>query len=373
MMNAKNKTNNPRRLIAAAMLLAAGSVLTGCEDDGDQGAQALIAGTLAAVQSKTLSSISQAYGDRYVTMKRVRYCRNWLCTKATTPSEFRFWENRNVDRGKQRETYIAVINPGRSNIENIVFFAAGQQSFTSGVSVATANVLTGQPKDYKKNCKGKCRSASRRIHGDSLAVYLMNQGKFSTGKTLYVLAFDAQFNHEYGSSEKNKIENAYYDYLVNNVDYWRIKRIILGGSSRGGALAFRLAKRFRGDWRYDTKATIVQGFDATFIKHQELGATTTLYTNPLNSSWKGRYTNISAQFPNRVKLALNQMVSGKEAVPLSGARGFVYRTSNVDYGWFKQKWVNIPHGDIGSNFAYKNQTVDYARNHINQKLAEFGL
>lgn len=320
------------------------------------------------------SATVPSYGSRYVTMKRVRYCGGFLCTNATTPSEFRYWEDHNVDRDKQRETYIASLNPGRTNIENIVFFSAGQQTLTStGAFLSTTNVLTGQPEDYKNGCTGNCASAGRYLDGRSLVVYLMNQPRFATSKTLYVLVFDAQFNFEYSSGERQKMENAYFAYLTANVDATRVKRIVLGGSSRGGALSYRLAQRFRGDSRFSSKALVVEGFDATTKTGDELNATSTLFTNPLNSSWKGRYLNIAAEFPNRNLLALNQIASGQEAFALTGARGFVYTTYSSDFGWFRQKWVNIKHGDIGSDYNYRSETMEYAAEHIESKFTEFGL
>ena len=313
-----------------------------------------------------------------VTMKHVRYCTKkvlGVCTSSTTPAEFSAWQTHDVKDSRQKETYLATLAPSsRSAIENIVFFSAGQQGLDATFTDTTNNVLTGQPEGYRSMCNGKCFSATVWIDGRSLAVQLMNHPTFNRSKTLYVLVFDAQFNFNYGADAKMKVENAFHDYIRGLVDTWRIQRIILGGSSRGGALSFRLAHRFLSSNTYPGAKIITEGFDAVFVKDQELGATSLFYDNPLNSGgYKGRYANVYGYFaPYASRFASAQIVGGQEAVIISGARGVVYSPCDVDHGWWSQRWVDMEHSDIGRDYNSPH-TLPGAYNHILLSMDRLGM
>ncbi len=321
------------------------------------------------------------HDDIAVTMKHVRYCKKralGVCTKSKTPDEFAAWKTHDVKDSRQKETYLATVTPGsKSAIENIVFLSAGQQGLDATFTAAPRNVVTGQPDDYRSLCKGKCFSKTVYIDGRSLASRLMMHPTFARSKTLYVLVFDAQFNHNYSASHKTKVERAFDTYIQGLVDRYRISRIIVGGSSRGGALAFRLAHRFLSQNRYPNAKIIAQGFDATFMKNQELGSTGVFYDNPLNSGgYKGRYADLDDYFARYVsRFASSQIVGGQEAVITSGARGSVYRSYDVDYGWWKQTWVDMEHNTIGRSYRSENlaRTVDHAYRDILHSMNRLGI
>lgn len=313
-----------------------------------------------------------------VTMKHVRYCTKrflGVCTKSTTPSEFSAWETHGVKQSRQKETYLAKRAPSnRSAIENIVFMSAGQQGLDATFTDTTTNVLTGQPGDYRSQCKGTCFSKTVLIDGRSLAVRLMNHPTFSTTNTLYVLVFDAQFNFNYGADAKLKVEKAFDSYIQGLVDNHRIQRIVLGGSSRGGALVFRLAHRMLSNNTYPNAKIITEGFDAVFVQNQELGSTSTLYDNPLNSgSYCGRFANLYNYFePYSDRFASEQIVGGQEVVIISGARGAAYKPYDVDYGWWSQRWVDMKHTDIGRDYNSPH-TLPHAYDHILLSMSRLGM
>lgn len=332
----------------------------------------------AQVMANKLQAEAVVASNVAVTMKHVRYCtRKFLgvCTRSTTPSEFSAWEIHGVKQTRQKDTYLTTLAPSsRSAIENIVFFSAGQQGLDATFTDTTPNVLTGQPDGYRSMCNGTCSSRTVYIDGRSLAVRLMSHPTFARSKTLYVLVFDAQFNFNYGADAKMETENAFNAYIKGLVDTYRIQRIILGGSSRGGALAFRLAHRFLSNNTYPNAKIITEGFDAVFVKNQELGATSTLYDNPLNSgSYRGRYANVYSYFaPYSDRFASEQIVGGQEAVIISGARGVVYRTYDVDYGWWSQRWVDMKHSDIGRDYNSPH-TISKAYDHILLSMSRLGM
>ncbi|GAB4562900.1 MAG: hypothetical protein Tsb0020_11620 [Haliangiales bacterium] len=313
-----------------------------------------------------------------VTMKHVRYCTKrflGVCTKSTTPSEFSAWQSHDVKDSRQKETYLAKLGPSNpSAIENIVFLSAGQQGLDATFTDSTTNVLTGQPGDYRSQCKGTCFSKTVYLDGRSLAARLMGHPTFSTSNTLYVLVFDAQFNFNYGADAKMKVERAFDSYLQGLVDNHRIQRIILGGSSRGGALVFRLAHRMLSNNTYPNAKIITEGFDAVFVQNQELGSTSFMYDNPLNSgSYKGRFADVGSYFaPYGNRFASAQIVGGQEVVIITGARGAVYQPWDVDYGWWSQRWVDMKHTDIGRDYNSPH-TLPLAYEHILLSMSRLGM
>lgn len=364
------------RLLLALITLA---VLGGCHagaapgESDDASGVALLSALSAGVNSAvTQTNELSALPGYWVKAERVRYCKNTFCTRATTAPRFQEWEQENVDRGKQRETYIAVVSePARSSVENVVFLSAGQQTTLDGNGYN--NVVTGQPEKYKKNCKGKTASCWRQIDGRSLARHVINSGEFPLNKTLFVLVFDARFNYEISKNEKNKIENAYFRWLTNRVYSYRLKRFYLGGQSRGGCLAFRLGKRLRAHSAYRNVPMILQGYDAVCDKGEgELGTTKTKYGNPYNSKHHGFYTNLASQFPHKTNLGIHMVVGGGAVVPVLGVHAFVYtRGDTAQGGWHEQRWVNLDHSEMGRDYSKSPWTIDGGLDHMQRSLARF--
>lgn len=352
------------------MLLACGPMPQAEEGSIDVDALSTAVPSRAVAEVQAMSTSLPNYN---VLLKRVRYCKNWLCTRAETPSEFREWEQANVDRGKQRETYISVLSqPPISQVRHVVFISAGQQTTLDGNGYN--NVLTGQPADYKKNCKGQTRSCWRTIDGRSLARRVLASGIFPLSSTLFVLVFDARINYEIGSNEKQKIENAYFQWLTHRASSSQLETIYLAGQSRGGCLAYRLGKRFRDHSGYRSVPLIVQGYDAVCNKQQgEFGTTGTKYDNPLNSRYYSWRIDMAAQFPYRTDLALKQIHAGQQVVWIApfGVRALTYRSYDVDLGWWRQNWVNLEHSDMGRNYANRPYTLDPGMQHLLDKYYAF--
>ncbi|MCR9143800.1 MAG: hypothetical protein NXI24_16255 [bacterium] len=374
MRNLKHK-RIPGLLLAAVLLgLSACGAGAAAQDEGGSADLALLAALNAGVNAPSITQGNElsTLPGYWVKAERVRYCKNTFCTRATTPSRFQEWEQENVDRGKQRETYIAVVSePPRGSVENVVFLSAGQQTTLDGNGYN--NVVTGQPEKYKKNCKGKTASCWRQIDGRSLARHIINSGKFPLSKTLFVLVFDARFNYEISKNEKNKIENAYYRWLTNRVYSHKLKRFYLAGQSRGGCLAFRLGKRLRAHSSYRNVPMILQGYDAVCDKGEgELGTTKTKYGNPYNSNHHGFYTNLSGQFPHKTNLGIRMVVGGGAVVPVLGVHAFVYTRGNTGQGgWHEQTWVNLDHSEMGREYSKSPYTIDPGLNHMHRSLARF--
>jgi len=128
--------------------------------------------------------------------------------------------------------------------------------------------------------------------------------------------------------------------------------VLMVGSSRGGALASRLAKRLMGDSSPVRHARIlVATLDAVANKEQgECGITTGTTTNPLNGSYRAYKAALSDYFadPTPERLSIYQVIGGAKVVPLQPtnvARAFINDgTPTFDYSF---SWVDRGHTDIG--------------------------
>ena len=309
-----------------------------------------------------------------VYLKRVRYCTRYrfgICTRSSV--NYSEWENNGVSNAHQKSTYIGIVRqPAKSDIENINIYFAGQQPSGNGV----INVVTGQAAGYKSGCDGTTSGCYRSIDSRGLAAKIYNAGIFDWQKTFISVVYDTKFNHLLSSGEKSDMEDAYYDWIVNKFYSNKIKTIYLAGSSRGGCLAMRLAKRFRADFPESVRV-IVSSFDGVCKRSQsELGVTDYYQSNPYNTwphSRKGWYTNLNAQFPDKTELSIYHISGGGEVVPASGVRGFSYLSHDGDLGWYRQNWVNLAHTDIGRVYTSKmhnsNTTlIDSQVNFVNSKM-----
>ncbi|RTE65602.1 VCBS repeat-containing protein [Amphritea opalescens] len=339
-----------------------------------------------------LATSVASYADESVTLERVRYCDqrglNNICAgTATTPSKFQAWSNAGVSTEGQRNTYISIVNqPPKDQVRKVVFISAGQQTDPGGeergkIGKGYPNVLTGQPNDYKDGCMNATKSCTRTIDARSVLGRLRGDGKFSDSDTLFIAAFDMRFGYYRPSAEKQRRENAYWDFLTSQFDPSKVELIVLAGQSRGGCMMFRLGQKLRATSTYQNIPLIVQGLDpvctttGTPNLDRELPQLSGVYRNPLNNSYESYPIDMDQVFPSnhRNKLAVLDIHGGGEVwAQEPGIRSFTWKASDTDLGWWEQKWVNAGHEDMGGKYEHSWQTVDLAVTHIYDSMYVFG-
>jgi hypothetical protein len=334
--------------------------------------------------------------SKKVILYRVRYCasptvnNSNVCPTGKTTDQFKHWKN--VDKNVQKNTYLTVLSePKPEDVETVIFVSAGQQAEPKvGTLDALGeewgdgwpNVLTGQADNYKDGCKGRTKYCYRYMNSKSLAVKLYRSGVFDLKKTLFIVAFDARFHYEKPSSELLNIENAYWAYFTEKFDPGVVKRIILAGQSRGGCLNFRLARRLRHTEHYDKIPLITQGYDPVCHRNElgKIAHSNSNVTNPFNADYRSIIIQMDKVFPaaKRQHLALLDIHGGGPSIKLTKmVRSFTFKPlttqaqTEIDLGWWKQKWVNYSHTDMGGNFAHAHETVEPGYQHILQKVALF--
>ena len=264
--------------------------------------------------------------------------------------KFPQWKRNDVGFSDRSDTYIAVQSqPCRENVQHVAIFIAGQQGLFGDIGTKP-NGLTGQPDSW-----GPCgNSCTRTLDAQSLFLRIYRSGKLSPSNTLFALVFDSDFNYEASANDKNRKENAFFDWIRDNTTSSGLKTIYLAGSSRGGALTSRLAKRFKNDTSYRNIPLILQQMDSTYRPGHDMGVPDNFSkaNNPLNSNYQGIIADLHTQFLYRNKLAIFQVVGG-EKFKLDSVHGYTYRATecrlsvNCDLGWYRQRWVNLTHEQIG--------------------------
>ncbi len=295
-------------------------------------------------------------GDISILLERVRYCKHSTClTGGTTPYKFRFWEDNNVGDGDQRKTYITTLSePSKASVKNIAVFFAGQQGADFGNNDGVQNVVTGQPEGVKDGCKFDTKSCWRTANEDSLAIKIKNSGIFNMSNTFFAMVYDTAFYYGTLSGNKQDIEDAYYSWLRDKVEFSNLQVVYLGGSSRGGCLSLRLAKRFKADFPNGNVKVIVTGVDPVCNKSQgEMGATSTSHQNPYtdDNDYHTWNSDFNSQFPNKHGLYIYNVLGGERVVALSSSHSISYGGDELkDIGWYRHHWVAEEHKTMGRNY-----------------------
>lgn len=262
------------------------------------------------------------------------------------------WKRNGVGFSDRSDTYIAVQSqPCRQNVQHVAIFIAGQQSLFGDFTGSQANGLTGQPDKWRKRCGNDCK---RTLDSRSLFLRIYRSGRMPASNTLFAAVFNSDFNYEASTRDKQRKENAFYDWIRDNVNSRNLKTIYLAGSSRGGALTARLARRFKNDASFRNVPLILQNMDSTFRPGHDMGmpGNYQLSDNPLNHKYDGMISDLHRQFAYRNKLAIFQIVGGQR-FKLDSVHGYTYRARecrfsvNCDLSWYRQKWVNLTHEQIG--------------------------
>jgi hypothetical protein len=241
--------------------------------------------------------------------------------------------------------------------EAIVVISAGQKASSSG----HANGLTGQSSDWDSTCNDSgCSSVV--LDGRSLAMKLRGLGWFPAASTYLAVVNDNNFDHLFGSDTKQQMLDGFVRWLEDQIRP-ETRSIYLAGSSRGGCLVMRMARALRQNPAYDHIDVFVSSLDGVCKKSQnELGTYDHKIKNPVRpwgTSYGGWATDMYAQFPRRDRLSIYHIAGGEEVVPLSAIRTFSAYSgssppstgSNLDWGWYRQTWVEWQHKEIGNPYT----------------------
>jgi hypothetical protein len=274
--------------------------------------------------------------------------------------DFAFWEQADGKKTSRERMWISEVwKPEASRIRNVIFISAGQQG-TQYTWSAEANIGTGQSKGWRGAKEALTHTIPiRRL---SVAGLIYEDGVFNNGRrynfrpvdTLFVLVFDAAFYYGLNQSNKQKLEDGYYDYLIDKMGplHTNVQTLFMVGASRGGALICRLAKRFMdGSSPVGHANILLATLDGVAdVRQGECGTSTATITNPLNSHYRAYKATLSDYFgnPTPEQLSMYQVIGGAKVVFLeviNPARAFInYGTPTFDYSF---DWVNHRHKDIG--------------------------
>lgn len=323
--------------------------------------------TLFLASFTSVKATAQGLTDQ-VYIDKVAYCRVFrpLCND-TNNSDYHWWKDNGVPDQAQKQTYIGKYNiPAPRFVKNIVFITSGQRGVGFGSDNFKTNLLTGQQLlfPFGAQDRGRWQFISQR----SLAYQMFDREIYSLDDTFSALAFDARFNQNFTSSNKEKIVNAYYDWLKSKAaDMSQVESVYLGGHSRGGSLVLRLAQKFTND--FPGLKVIVHAFDPVPNRTQnELGVNVIGgTTNPLNDDYFVSNTRFEKQFKNTRNLSIYNFLSG-DALAL-GIRGVGQADTDGQVifeleNWYTQQWFDIGHQGIANRASVVNLALDDLRREL---------
>jgi hypothetical protein len=273
---------------------------------------------------------------------------------------FTYWKKAGVASLCRERIWIAEVwRPRADQIRSVVFACAGQQG-TRYTWSAEANIVTGQSAAWRGDKADRRRTVPIRRKSVAGLVYedgVSDEGRrygFTPADTLFVLVFDAAFYYSLSSDNKRKAEDGYYAYLLDRIGPQpeNVRTLVTLGSSRGGALACRLAKRFRQASSPVRDARVLVGtLDAVANRDQgECGITSGTVTNPLNGDYLAYKAALSSYLgdPSPGQLGMYQVIGGAKVVFVqffNVARAFINDGApTFDYSF---SWVDRSHKDIG--------------------------
>lgn len=302
-----------------------------------------------------------------VTVKNVCYSTDLF--HWTVRADMPFWYEEGVSLLPHKNIMIAEVwTPKSKKIENIVFLSAGQQGmllFPWGQS----SLPTGQPDDWRTDGWNRSASLSATLMSASLAGAIITDPArygFDPSNTLLVLAFDSGFNYLTTWANKEKIVNAYLRYLASKAAgyEYRVRRILMAGASRGGALVTWLARGFMTSYPFASqfaKAKIeVITFDGVANWKQRAVGILGKWVrerNPkrlLSYAYKANlFTYFGFNQPtfaaNRKRFSMLQLIGGYSTRPVPGLinkRAFIAdwkgQVDNYD-DWYGRVWVRLKH------------------------------
>jgi hypothetical protein len=290
-----------------------------------------------------LLTSSYAYADTSVNVDRVRWKKslfNW-----TDHEQYPEWKQEGIWTENRKKTYVSkYMTPTKSNTKTMIMLIAGQQG--SSGSSGGSNCLTGQNQSWDSDWGKGDKSKSTNIKSLSLSDRLIQSGHINSYDTFLSIVLNSNFNWESTANAKDKAEDAFTDWLLKHGESQNVERIILLGSSRGGALAMRMSKNIKQRSGWNTVPVYVGLLDAVPNKGQDELKTQgqSTCTNPLNSSFYSREANLSSFFGALNKPDIFHVVTG---APVIGFADAVHSFCADESSWYQQSWANLEHKEIG--------------------------
>ncbi len=290
-----------------------------------------------------LLTSSYAYADTSVNVDRVRWKKslfNW-----TDHEQYPEWKQEGIWTENRKKTYVSkYMTPTKSNTKTMIMLIAGQQG--SSGSSGGSNCLTGQNQSWDSDWGKGDKSKSTNIKSLSLSDRLIQSGHINSYDTFLSIVLNSNFNWESTANAKDKAEDAFTDWLLKHGESHNVERIILLGSSRGGALAMRMSKNIKQRSGWNNVPVYVGLLDAVPNKGQDELKTQgqSTCTNPLNSSFYSREANLSSFFGTLNKPDIFHIVTG---APVIGFADAVHSFCADESSWYQQSWANLEHKEIG--------------------------
>ena len=290
---------------------------------------------------------------------------------------FQFWSELDVPLDVRKRIWLAEVwRPSAENIENVVVLLAGQQGPRYGWA-SYANIMTGQPTKWRP--KSHQKMADIALGKNSIAGEIYDDGMrregekygFTPHNTLLILVGDAGFYYMLPSKKKKQLVGAFEKYLLHRISGTenQINTIYFGGTSRGGALAFRLTKRFLENEAFIATHFLLATLDAVANPHQrECSTYKEKSHNPLDAKLFAHKADLRQFFSSRLSQSLDvfQVVGGSSVIAenidrLGVVRPFVDKSyiSQQEHhkGLLQQpftytvRWVSEPHTIIGRSWS----------------------
>jgi hypothetical protein len=290
-----------------------------------------------------LLTSSYAYADTSVNVDRVRWKKglfNW-----TDHDQYPQWKQEGIWTENRKKTYVSkYITPSKGNTKTMVMLIAGQQG--SSGSSGGSNCLTGQNQSWDSGWGKGDKTKSTNIKSLSLSDRLINSGHINPYETFFSIVLNSNFNWEATSNAKDKAEEAFTDWLLTHGESQNVERIILLGSSRGGALAMRMSKNIKQRSGWNNVPVYVGLLDAVPNEGQDELKTQgqPSCTNPLNGGYYSRKANLNSFFGSLNKPDIFHIITG---APVIGFIDAVHSFCADESSWYQQTWANLEHKEIG--------------------------
>ena len=313
--------------------------------------------TLTAFATCCMLLPAAASADITTSVDRVRWKKSFLNWE--DHNEYPEWKNESIWTEYRKNTYVSKYwEPSRSNVRTMVMLIAGQQGLSG--SSGASNCLTGQNHTWDSDWGKGDKSKNTALNGQSLAAKLVDSGVFSSSNTFFSVVLNSNFNWENTVDAKNKAERAFANWFLKHGYSSNVDRIVLLGSSRGGALSVRLARKIRDHSGWANTPIYVGLLDAVpnVEQNELLTEGQPKCTNPYNSSYYSRKADLASYFYGKTKPKIRHIATGAPVVA-----GTVHSFCANESSWYEHSWANLSHTQIGrcndsEGGAYKYQYMD---------------
>lgn len=307
--------------------------------------------------------IAAAYADKAIKVDRVRWKKSlfvWV-----DHEDYPEWKNEGIWTEYRKRTYVAKYwNPGSENARNLVILIAGQQG-SSGLS-GCSNCLTGQDSDWDEDWGAGDKSKTAYLKDQSLSGRLIDSGYFNQYDTFFSVVFNSNFNWENTKDAKEKAERAFTNWFLKHGDSGRVEKIFLLGSSRGGALAMRMAKKILEKTEWSTTPVYVGILDAVPNTEQDELNTSgqPKCYNPYNIDYYSRKADLPAFFDGMNKPNIRHIITGAPVL----FDFMVHSFCADEQSWYIQSWVDLEHTQIGR--CVDDEGADYNDSYMSEGIVK---